>query len=594
MKKRKFKFFRNAIIFIQSFVLLLTCTSPVFALPLNKSNLIFNVKAKTAFKDLNTTNKSAINNAIKTFNVDGVATAKSINKIEDKEAFEIGVRKVLDKYYSTEKSKRGELNDFAKTIDSSATYILENYKEAEAERENQENLPFEAEEVIVSFPYGTPMETIETIVGNEAVSYELIDDGRYEIPEELPDYKKERLKVLEDVRNDIVILANISLEDTVKRASEKFDEYSLVTTATDNTLFEADGTIGSGSNAITTNDPDFTNSKQWHLEKINIAPAWNKFNSINAAMVVTVAVIDCGVQINHPDLTNVVNRNYSVDVTQKDSNENYKKLKNLADTPSANGQYTGYHGTKVAGIILAEGNNGHFGAGVASIASDSFYRNTFELMAIKCDNSVDQDRHINKAYLHRAIHYAVSHGAEVINISYSALENDYDGLNADNDNCFSKLRSKIQDALDVRVCVVCAAGNDGKSNNKRYPAAFDGVIGVGAVDYTYNLTSYTNSSTDNVDIVAPSGNKTSAYNMYSITPTTINSNGCAKNCWGTSYATPQVSATLAMMISINYNLTPAQYLTRLKNRGYNPTTLGVNHNFKILNVGNTVAQMVEQ
>ena len=87
MKKRKFKFFRNAVIFIQSFVLLLTCTSPVFALPLNESNLIFNVKAKTEFKDLNTTNKSAINNAIKTFNVDGVATAKSINKIEDKDNF---------------------------------------------------------------------------------------------------------------------------------------------------------------------------------------------------------------------------------------------------------------------------------------------------------------------------------------------------------------------------------------------------------------------------------------------------------------------------------------------------------------------------
>lgn len=72
-----------------------------------------------------------------------------------------------------------------------------------------------------------------------------------------------------------------------------------------------------------------------------------------------------------------------------------------------------------------------------------------------------------------------------------------------------------------------------------------------------------------MDILAPGGyiNTTGGVKIRSTTPTTINNGKEYALGHETSYATPHVSATIAMMKSLNYDLTPAQILTRLKNRG---------------------------
>ena len=513
----------------------------------------------------------------------GKETAQETNELKNnKSIFKKRVRAILDEYYSTPKSQRKELRNFKKYIDDSANQIVKNYEEAEAERDNQENLDYETGKVIVSFPHGTSMDKIDEIMEKETVDYEIIDDGEIHIASDIKGYRKKRLEKIKDWKSDIIVAADITLEDTVERAEEKFEKYDCVKTASDNTFFEADGTIKTGYTA-TTNDPQFNEDIQWNLKNVDVPRAWNKFKSVNTLYVTRVAVIDCGVQMNHKELSGILMKTKSVDVTQT-VNGSYKKLIDCKDAKSATGQYTDTHGTSVTGVLAAKGNNSYQGAGIASIASDGF-RNTFEVMAIKCDKTVNEGRHITKEYLAKAINYAVSNGADVINISYSATKSDYK-------TNYSAVETAIKRAVAADVCVVCSAGNDA-STTVRYPAGFAGVIGVGATWKNGKLAEYSNESTA-VDIVAPGGYENGA-RIYVASPTTLNANGY-RYSEGTSYATPLVAGTIAMMLSIKCTLSPSQILSRLQSRSTSTVSGRKNKSkkFKVLNTGKAVALMEEE
>lgn len=567
--------------------MLFACTSQVTAFPIE--NAIYNVEEKISFEDIEYNDRVLINDSVKLCFADGLAAAENINTIKSNTTdFEIGVREVLDRYYSMEKSERGQLEAFSENIDASAATILANYEEAEQERDNSEELPFETEKVLVSFPYGTPTETIEAVVGNEAVSYKIIHDGEHNIPDDLPDCKKERLKAAENTKTDIMVSVDVSLEDTVSRAIDKFKEYECVTNVSSNTYFEADGTISNGSISVEANDTYFNETDQWNLKSIDIPNAWNKFNSVSLACPIWVAVIDSGVKMNHEDLKGVLLENSSVDITQ----DSIPKLKDLDDEKSVTGQYTSQHGTMVAGVLAAQGNNGKGIAGVGSIANNNNYRDKIKIMAIKCDKTLDTDRHITKEYLCDAIYYAVDNGAEVINISYSAEASAY-GTE------YCELKNAIDYAIDNNVIVVCAAGNDGDKVDDqgcpivRYPAGFPGVIGVGAHLKNGNIAEYSNKSSA-VDIVAPGGYKTEG--GAQIWSTTIkddqdnNNNTSYTTSHGTSYATPHVAATVAMMKSIDCTLTPTRALSILRLRSTKQVTLN-GKMFYFLDTGYTIALM---
>ena len=144
----------------------------------------------------------------------------------------------------------------------------------------------------------------------------------------------------------------------------------------------------------------------------------------------------------------------------------------------------------------------------------------------------------------------------------------------------------IANAIAANVTVVCSVGND-YTDVERYPACFNGVIGVGAVDNEKDLTGYTNESKA-LDIVAPAGDDGFGQ-MYILRPTTTDSDGYGYSD-GTSYATPQVAATVAMMLSLNPSLTPAQILSRLKSRS-TESVKGIltEKTYPLLNVGKSVA-----
>ncbi|MDE6313628.1 MAG: S8 family serine peptidase [Lachnospiraceae bacterium] len=521
-------------------------------------------------------NREKVDTALQLCKKNGKKSAQYLNEIkEDKHDFETGVREVLNEYYLMEKEQRGELGSFVDTLDESAKLILEHYEEAEQERENSENLNYETEEVVVAFPYGTSLEEIETIVGETALDYEIIDSGDTYIDEELPDYKKERLEKLKDFHSEVIILAKIGLEDTVKRAEEKFEANNCVVSASENSFLEAEGTIETSSGKVTLNDPKFNEDVQWHMKTIDVPRAWKKLKTMDGTSEIWVAVIDCGVQMNHPDLKGNLLTKYSVDVTQ-----NNKKLIDCPDKKHKLGQYTGSHGTMVAGIIAAKSNNATMGAGVASFYDNEKDISACKIMAIKCDDSIE-GRHITNAHLASAINYAVFHGAEVINISYSAPQKDYAATD------FKAVQNAINKAMEVDSCVVAGVGND-YSTTLRYPAAFDNVIGVGATQPNNKMTTYSNQSAA-VDIVALGG-ETDVKKIFSTAPTTLKTNGYAYGR-GTSYATPQVAATVAMMRSINYNLEPKQMLTRLQSCSTVTVkgTIDKSKEFKLLNAGKAVA-----
>jgi major intracellular serine protease len=216
---------------------------------------------------------------------------------------------------------------------------------------------------------------------------------------------------------------------------------------------------------------------------------------------ITVAVLDTGCDVNHPDLKGKVkgSRNFTDD---DDGAED-----NVTD-------YSG-HGTHVSGTIAAS-ENGNGVIGVAPLA---------ELLIVKVlagsRGSGEYDWIVN------GIQYAIGQGVDVISMSLGG-PTDYEPLH-----------EVIKRAVAANILVVCAAGNEGDSNSSTdefsYPASYNEVISVGSIDLQRNSSYFTNSNNE-VDLVAP-GEKILS---------TIPGDKFARLS-GTSMAAPHVSGALALL-----------------------------------------------
>ncbi|MGB3262208.1 S8 family serine peptidase [Paenisporosarcina sp.] len=247
-------------------------------------------------------------------------------------------------------------------------------------------------------------------------------------------------------------------------------------------------------NTFIPKDPSF--SKQWHLKKIHASSAWDQTKGSSGVIV---AVIDGGVQTNHPDLKGKFVSPYNA-VTEGSS------------------FYPDDHATHVAGIIAASFNNSG-GAGVAP---------NIKIMPI----NVFTGDYADSYDVAQAIIYAADHHADIINLSLGGTYNyamDY-----------ATQYAKAKDVL-----IIAAAGND-NSYKLSFPAAFDGVIGVSATDSNDEITEFSNYG-GYIDLAAPgkgifsslSGSKYGAMN-------------------GTSMAAPVVSGVAALVLSKNPLLTSDQ------------------------------------
>lgn len=238
---------------------------------------------------------------------------------------------------------------------------------------------------------------------------------------------------------------------------------------------------------------------------IDAPEAWDIVTGSNTVIV---AVIDTGVAINHPDLTaNIWVNPGEIAGNGVDDDGNglvddvrgWDFFDNDNDPTDFNS-----HGTHVAGIIGAVGNNG---IGVAGVCWN------IKIIPLKVGGGAafaTDDKII------QSINYAAAKGARIINASWGG----YGGSNGD------LLYQAIQSAGAAGVLFVAAAGNEANNNDTKpsYPASYnlDCIISVAATDQNDALASFSNYGATSVDVAAPGVNIYSTIPTYSYgAPTTL-------------------------------------------------------------------------
>ncbi len=306
------------------------------------------------------------------------------------------------------------------------------------------------------------------------------------------------------------------------------------------------GFFGIKTIAWTSNDPYST---QWSYEAADVYRAWDY---TGATKEVVVAIIDNGFDYTHPDIapnlwTNAKeipnngvddDRNSYIDDVHGWNfiSESNDPLPNVAEI---SGTDLIHHGTVVAGIIGAVGNNGIDGIGIAQ---------NVKLMNLKVVDSVGSG--LLKTVV-QAIYYAVDNGAHIINMSMIGS------------GAAPEVRTAIHYAYEHGVVVVAAAGNGLSDLNIRpdFPVCSDAydpytsVIGVSAIDQSRKLAVFSNIGSSCVDITAP-GVNISGPLRYA--PQKGFSESYSDGWNGTSFAAPFVSAGAALIKSIQPSWNPDQ------------------------------------
>ncbi|MGL5576992.1 MAG: S8 family peptidase [Sarcina sp.] len=255
---------------------------------------------------------------------------------------------------------------------------------------------------------------------------------------------------------------------------------------------------------------------------------------------IKIAIIDTGCDINHRDIKDRI-----VD-TQNFTTENKFNKMDVTDNDG--------HGTHVAGIIAASGNNG----GIIGVAPKA------ELLILKALTANGGAY----SWIINAINYAISKKVDIINMS---LGGKFDS---------QQLHYAIKRAVANNILVVVAAGNDGDGNGEtteiNYPAAYNESISVGSIKYD-NGESRFSASNDEVDLVAP-GQGVNGRGIISLAP-----NNKYVELIGTSMAAPHVTGALALiknwaMEYFDKNLTEAelyaQLIKKTKTLGFSPKIEG--------------------
>jgi subtilisin family serine protease len=279
---------------------------------------------------------------------------------------------------------------------------------------------------------------------------------------------------------------------------------------------------------IVPNDPSYP--QQWGLAKLNCPAAWDR---TTGSANVTVAVVDSGVDLNHPQLAPLLLAgNDLVDWGPNPSPPGLAPLVLEGDFAGRdnNPQDEVGHGTHVAGTISCLSNDGIEVAGVTwqcrllPVRVLARARNTTNGRITGIGSSAD---------IAAGITWAADHGAQVINLS----------LGGSGDTMVE--RNAVAYAVSRGVVVVAAMGNDG-TNNPSYPAAYPDVIAVGAVNAVDQRATFSQTG-PHIDVAAPGVNVLSTYwdDTYAFLD-------------GTSMASPHVAGVAALILSCNSTIPALQ------------------------------------
>lgn len=254
------------------------------------------------------------------------------------------------------------------------------------------------------------------------------------------------------------------------------------------------------------NDPYIKDGSAWYFEKIAADKTWNQ---VSQSQQVVVAVIDTGLNTNHPDLQNRILEGY-------DFIEGSKTMIDLSG-----------HGTKVSGCVAAVVNNGVGIAGVAGLAN-------VKIRPYRTGGMKQGDRNLYISHIAAAIMKAADQeDVRIINMSFGTYSQ------------YDSIRESIVYAASRGKVLVSSAGNEGntsKAGQYGYPASYDEVISVAATNQYDKRPSFSQYN-DQVDLVAPGD----------LILSTTNSGGYDLGS-GTSFSAPIVSGACAFLLAVKKDL----------------------------------------
>ena len=290
------------------------------------------------------------------------------------------------------------------------------------------------------------------------------------------------------------------------------------------------------------NDPSFVS--EWGLHNsgqsgglvdadMDAPEAWNVTTGTGLSIV---AVLDSGIDYNHPDLASNIWTNPGEIAGNGIDDDGNGYLDDIRGWDFVNNDNNpmddNSHGTHVAGTIGAVGNNG---IGVAGVAWD------VQLMALKFLDATGSGSTSNAI---RALNYAVAKGATISNNSWGGTVYS------------TALYDAIASAGAQGHIFVAAAGNSAINNDSTpsYPASYNlaNVVTVAATDRNDNLASFSNYGATSVDLAAP------GVSIYSTLPG--NTYGYKS---GTSMATPHVAGALALVRELHPTWTYSQVINQI-------------------------------
>ena len=276
-------------------------------------------------------------------------------------------------------------------------------------------------------------------------------------------------------------------------------------------------------------DPSYLAGQQWGLEQVRAPQAW----FISTGHAVTVAIVDTGADLTHPDLVGSLWVNVDEVAGNGLDDDGNGCVDDVHGCDFADGDGSpvdGHgHGTHVAGIVGAETNNG---IGVAGMGWG------VRVMPVRV---LDDAGSGGVWSVSEGIRYAADNGARVINLSLGG----YSGGQG--------LQDAIRYAQGKGALVIAAAGNDNLSL-PFYPAFYDGVVGVAATDNADQKAGFSNYGSF-VDIAAP------GVDIYSTMLRPV----AYKEMSGTSMAAPMVSGLAALIWTRFPSVTASQVAAAIQN-----------------------------
>jgi serine protease len=276
------------------------------------------------------------------------------------------------------------------------------------------------------------------------------------------------------------------------------------------------------------NDPQIPNQYALDNTHMHILDAWG-ISEGNSN--ITIADLDEGVNYNHEDLAaNIYHIDGHVGVDLVGSGTRASVTPIDFDPMPGSGQS---HGTFTSGCFGAVADNGLGGAGSGF---------NCKIMIIKIANDAGV---LLAGY--EGIHYAVTHGAKILNCSWGGNEPD--------STFISIMQSFVDEALDTGALIVAAAGNAGQdidiAANNFFPANLKGVLSVGATDINDKAASFSNFG-NSVAVYAP------GVNIFS---TTFPGNSSYDYSSGTSFSCPLTAGVAGLVWAKNPDWAP-KFVTR--------------------------------